>query len=74
MITLHRLKHVDESFQLNPDMIVSVEATPDTVITLATTAKVVVSDTPAQIAEAIRCWRMEVFAGHAGESALPAGH
>jgi uncharacterized protein YlzI (FlbEa/FlbD family) len=68
MITLHRLKHRDECFQLNPDMIVSVESTPDTVITLATTAKVVVSDTPAQIADAVRRWRMEVFAAQTGES------
>ncbi len=47
MITLHRLGHSDEPFQLNPDMIVTVESTPDTVITLATGAKVVVAETPA---------------------------
>lgn len=73
MITLHRLKHREECFQLNPDMIVSVESTPDTVITLATTAKVVVSDTPAQIAEAVRRWRMEVFADPAPKSAAVGG-
>ena len=46
MITLNRLGHSDEPFQLNPDMIVTVESTPDTVITLATGAKVVVAETP----------------------------
>jgi flagellar protein FlbD len=61
MITLHRLGHARERFQLNPDLIVSVESTPDTVITLATTAKVVVCDTPEQIAEAVRRWRVEVL-------------
>jgi uncharacterized protein YlzI (FlbEa/FlbD family) len=61
MITLHRLGHSQERFQLNPDLIVSVESTPDTVITLATTAKVVVSDTPEQITEAIRRWRVQVL-------------
>ena len=40
MITLHRLGHADEPFQLNPDLIVTVEPTPDTVVTLATMVKV----------------------------------
>ncbi len=50
MITLNRLGHSDEPFQLNPDMVVTVESTPDTVITLATGAKVVVAETPEQVA------------------------
>src|SRR5271165_6252199 len=54
MITLNRLGHSDEPFQLNPDMIVTVESTPDTVITLATGAKVVVAETPDQVAPAVR--------------------
>jgi flagellar protein FlbD len=61
MITLHRLGHFEKSFQLNPDLIVTIESTPDTVITLATTAKVVVSDSPEQIAEAVRHWRAQVL-------------
>lgn len=61
MITLHRLGHADEEFQLNPDLIVSVESTPDTVITLATSAKVVVSDSPEQITDAVRRWRVQVL-------------
>ena len=39
----------DEPFQLNPDMIVTVESTPDTVITLATGAKIVVAETPEEV-------------------------
>lgn len=61
MITLHRLGHFEQSFQLNPDLIVTVESTPDTVITLATTAKIVVSDSPEQIEEAVRQWRAQVL-------------
>lgn len=62
MITLHRLSHAEEEFQLNPDLIVSVEATPDTVIALATSAKIVVSDSPEQVRDAVRGWRVQVLA------------
>jgi uncharacterized protein YlzI (FlbEa/FlbD family) len=62
MITLHRLGHSDESFQLNPDMIVTIESTPDTVISLATGAKVVVSATPDEVAAAVRSYRSDVLA------------
>lgn len=61
MITLHRLGHTDEPFQLNPDLIVTIESTPDTVVTLATTAKVVVAETPAEVADLMRTWRVEVL-------------
>jgi uncharacterized protein YlzI (FlbEa/FlbD family) len=61
MITLRRLGHSDEPFQLNPDMIVTVESTPDTVITLATGSKVVVCETPEEVAEAVRGYRAEVM-------------
>ena len=61
MITLRRLGHSDEPFQLNPDMIVTVESTPDTVLTLATGAKVVVCETPDEVAEAVRGYRAEVL-------------
>jgi flagellar protein FlbD len=61
MITLNRLGQHDEPFQLNTDMIVTVESTPDTVITLATGAKVVVTETPEQVAAAVREYRAEVL-------------
>jgi flagellar protein FlbD len=61
MITLNRLGHSDEPFQLNPDMIVTVEWTPDTVITLATGAKVVVAETPEEVASAVRAYRSSVL-------------
>jgi uncharacterized protein YlzI (FlbEa/FlbD family) len=62
MITLRRLGHSDESFQLNPDMIVTIESTPDTVITLATGAKVVVGESPEEVSGALREYRVEVLA------------
>jgi flagellar protein FlbD len=62
MITLNRLGHKDEPFNLNVDMIVTVESTPDTVITLATGAKVVVAETPAEVALAVHEFRASVLA------------
>lgn len=61
MIALHRLAHADEPFFLNPDLIVSVEAHPDTVIALSTGTKVVVAETPEVIVEAVRDWRASVL-------------
>jgi flagellar protein FlbD len=61
MITLNRLGHSHEPFQLNPDMIVTVESTPDTVISLATGAKVVVAESPAEVAGAVREYRADVL-------------
>jgi len=61
MITLSRLGHSDEPFQLNPDMIVTVESTPDTVITLATGAKVVVAESPQEVASAVHGYRADVL-------------
>jgi flagellar protein FlbD len=61
MITLNRLGHTDEPFQLNPDMIVTVESTPDTVIALATGAKIVVAETPEQVADAVQAYRVQML-------------
>jgi flagellar protein FlbD len=60
MIELHRLGHENEPFQLNPDLIVTVEAHPDTVVTLATGTKVVVAEGPEAIADAVRDWRVSI--------------
>jgi flagellar protein FlbD len=62
MITLHRLGHKLELFRLNPDLIVTVEATPDTVLTLATGAKIVVAETPERVAKEVRAYRVDVLA------------
>jgi flagellar protein FlbD len=59
MIELHRLGQAD-AFHLNPDLIVTVEAHPDTVITLATGTRVVVAETPEQVGELVRDWRVSI--------------
>jgi flagellar protein FlbD len=61
MITLHRLGIHSEELQLNPDLITTVEAHPDTVITLATGSKVVVSEGPDEVAAAVKEWRAEIL-------------
>ncbi len=63
MITLHRLGHVLEAFQLNCELIMTIEATPDTVITLTNGHKVVVAETPERVAEEVRTQRIAVLAG-----------
>jgi flagellar protein FlbD len=61
VIVLHRLGHDAEPFHLNPDMILTVEATPDTVVTLASGAKIVVGEPPDRVVEEIRGWRAEIL-------------
>ncbi len=67
MIVLHRLGHDAEPFHLNPDLIVTVEATPDTVIALTTGAKIVVLESPDRVSDEVRAWRagIAVAAHHA---------
>jgi flagellar protein FlbD len=61
MIVLHRLGHENEPFHLNDDLIVTVEATPDTVITLANNHKIVVAESPDEVSRAIRTWRASIL-------------
>ena len=61
MITLHRLGHRHEPFLLNPDLVATVEAHPDTVISLTTGARLVVGETPAEVTAAIRAWRTGIL-------------
>lgn len=62
MITLHRLGHKLEPFQLNPDHIATVEATPDTVITLTNGVKIVVGETPQRVCAEFKAYRVEILA------------
>jgi flagellar protein FlbD len=59
MIELHRLGQ-PEPFQLNPDLIVTVEAHPDTVIMLATGTRVLVAESPDEVAGRVRDWRVSI--------------
>jgi uncharacterized protein YlzI (FlbEa/FlbD family) len=62
MITLHRLGHAVDTFQINPDVILTVEATPDTVITIVNGQKIVVAEPPERVASEIQTYRATVFA------------
>jgi flagellar protein FlbD len=61
VIRLHRLGHRDEVFHLNPDLIVSIESTPDTVLTLMTHSKVIVLERPEEVVAAVRAWRSGIL-------------
>jgi flagellar protein FlbD len=61
VIRLHRLGHRDEVFHLNPDLILFIESTPDTVLTLTTHSKLIVHETPQQVAGLIRDWRAGIL-------------
>ncbi|WP_210493804.1 flagellar FlbD family protein [Patulibacter sp. SYSU D01012] len=57
MILLHRLGREPQPFHLNPDLIQSVEANPDTIVTLTSGAHIAVVESPTQIRDAIAKWR-----------------
>jgi uncharacterized protein YlzI (FlbEa/FlbD family) len=63
MIKLHRLGHHVEAFELNPDLIMTVEATPDTVITLSNGTKIVVAEPPERVVADVRDHKIEILAG-----------
>jgi uncharacterized protein YlzI (FlbEa/FlbD family) len=71
MITLHRLGHAEQELHVNPDLIVTIEATPDTVITLANGSKLLVSERPAEVAAAVRHYRVVILAGALRERREP---
>jgi uncharacterized protein YlzI (FlbEa/FlbD family) len=69
VIRLHRLGHASEDFHLNPDLIASIEATPDTVVTLTSHTKLIVSERPDEVVAAVRAWRASIL-----QVALPRGN
>ena len=62
MIELHRLGKGDEPFQLNPDLVMSIEALPDTTIMLTTGNRVVVAESVEQVVDEIADWRVRILA------------
>ncbi|MFT4034780.1 MAG: flagellar FlbD family protein [Patulibacter sp.] len=60
MITLHRLGRETSEVVLNADLICTVEANPDTVLTLVTGARIVVRESPQQVIDAVREWRAAI--------------
>ena len=70
MIELHRLGARSERFWLNPDLVCTIEAHPDTVVALTTGAKVMVGETVDEVVARIRAWRVEVLGRAVGSSPL----
>jgi flagellar protein FlbD len=66
VIRLHRLAHPEEDFHLNPDLILSIEATPDTTVTLTTHTKLIVYERPEEVVDLVRAWRASIL-----EAGLP---
>jgi flagellar protein FlbD len=62
MIEIHRLAHEDEPLHLNPDLIATIENTPDTVVTLTTGQKIVISDSADELIGRIRAYRVGMLA------------
>ena len=61
MIRLHKLGRDPQPFLLNPDLILTVEAHPDTVVTLTTHSRLVVTESPEEVARLVREWRASVL-------------
>ena len=61
MIRLHKLGRDPHPFHLNPDLILTVEAHPDTVVTLTTGSRLVVTESPEEVTKAVREWRASVL-------------
>ena len=62
MIELHRLGKGDEPFHLNPDLVMTIEAVPDTTIHLTTGNRVVVAESVEQVVSEIADWRVRILA------------
>jgi flagellar protein FlbD len=62
VIRLHRLSARAEGFYLNPDLIVAIDSTPDTVVTLTTHQKMLVADRAEDVVAAIHKWRSSILA------------
>jgi uncharacterized protein YlzI (FlbEa/FlbD family) len=63
VIRLHRLGGKAEAFYLNPDLILAIDATPDTIVTLTTHNKILVADSPEEVVAAVQAWRSSIIAG-----------
>jgi flagellar protein FlbD len=61
VIRLHHLSARAEEFFLNPDLIVAIDTTPDTVVTLTNHQKVLVKDSAEDVVAAVQAWRASIL-------------
>ena len=57
MIELTHFGARGDAFWLNPDLVVTIDAKPDTVLSLTNGTKVMVAEAPAVVVDRIRDWR-----------------
>lgn len=62
MIRLHKLSHDREPFHLNPDLIATIEAHPDTMLHLTTGVKLGVDENVDEVVAKVRDWRAQLGA------------
>ncbi len=60
MIELTRLGTAREPLWLNPDLIATIEAHPDTVLSLTTGTKVMVLEPVREVVERVNAWRVGI--------------
>ena len=60
MIELHRLSAGREPLHVNPDLILAIEGTPDTHVRFTTGATILVAESPREVVEAVRAWRISI--------------
>jgi flagellar protein FlbD len=70
MIELTRLGARREPLWLNPDLVVTIEAHPDTVVSLTSGSKVMVMEDVGEVVERIRAWRISIAEGALGSRGL----
>ncbi len=63
MIEVQRLGAHGEPVWLNPDLIATIEAHPDTVVVLTTGTKLVVANPIDDVVARVRAWRVSVARG-----------
>lgn len=68
MIKVSRLRALEAELVVNAELIETVEATPDTVITLTTGHKVIVQESVDQIIRLVVAYKRSLYASRPGES------
>ena len=63
IVQLKRLGPHGDDVWVNPDLIATLEAHPDTVVVLTTGTKLVVADTIDEVVARVRAWRVSVARG-----------
>jgi flagellar protein FlbD len=61
VIAVHRISQPEHELYVNPDLIQLVEANPDTVLALVNGIRLVIIETPAEVAQLVRDWRVAIL-------------